>query len=55
MTKPDDERPVGRVEQGDGAVQGGEHAAPVDVADEDGRHAGRPGQPQVDDVARRAG
>ena len=38
-------------QQGHRPVQGGEHAAPIDVADDDRRQAGVAGHPEVDDVA----
>ncbi len=41
---------VGRVEQGQGAKQRGEHPAPVDVADDQHRQVRGPRQPHVRDV-----
>ena len=48
--KAGDERLVGRVEHGERAEQGREHAAPVDVTHHDGGQVRRPGQAEVDVV-----
>ncbi len=45
-----DERLVGRLQQGERAVHGGEHPAPVDVADHHHRQVGGPGQAHVGHV-----
>ncbi len=50
--EPGDQRLVLGAEQGEGAVQGGQRAAPVDVGDHDHRQARRPGQAHVRDVVR---
>src|SRR5262249_60987015 len=41
----------GRVDDGFGADDAGDHAAAVDVADEDDGYVGRPRKPHVGDVA----
>ncbi len=48
--QPADQRLVVLLEQGERAVERGENAAPVDVADEDGGDRGMPGQSHVDEV-----
>ena len=55
ITKPAISAWSAGVEQGQRAVQRGEHAAAVDVADHDDRQAGRAGQAHVGEVGRPAG